>query len=186
MIKAVFVILVEKMNKEKIILSIYNNEIIKSYCKNIVKAFKNYEDWEELFSELIIQLYKMPEGKLFRAYNCNYLEYISLTICKRITIGNISGTGIFEKKHKFGELGETPIQEDEYNYMIDDMLNIIENMHWYNQTIIKFYLEGYNMREISEKTGINIKSISYSIQTTKKTIKIKLKEKYGENFNDFK
>jgi DNA-directed RNA polymerase specialized sigma24 family protein len=40
------------------------------------------------------------------------------------------------------------------------------------------YVDGYKLREIAELTGINLKSVAYTISKTRKEIKKQLKE-YG-------
>jgi DNA-directed RNA polymerase specialized sigma24 family protein len=65
--------------------------------------------------------------------------------------------------------------------MIEKELN---KLHWYDRALFNYaYKDGYKLREISALTGINLKSISYTINKTKKTLKIKLKDG-NRNIND--
>ena len=166
------------MTKEEIILSIYNNDAIIKYCKSLY-----YAEWEELRSELIIQLYKMKDNKLYQAYYNKFLEYLCFTICKRIKVGHVNDTGIFYKhnsvEHISGEILQDIIQI-EPDDATDRIHDILENQHWYGKTLFKhYYVDGYNLREISEMYGINIKSIHYSINKLKNEIKKEI-----ENGND--
>lgn len=167
------------MTKDQIITQINNNDKIIKYCKAISGA-----EWEELKSELLIQLYKMDYQKLLLAYQGNYIEYTCFTICKRISYGNISGTGIFYKKQIYDCIDDNVhiMEEEDWKGNQDnDRLNrineLIENKHWYGKTLFKlYYTEGYNLREISDRYGINIKSIHYIINKMKKEIQKEIKK----------
>jgi hypothetical protein len=171
------------MTKDKIIEGIYFNRNIIAYCRTISS------EWEELKSQLIIQLMKMKEEKLMNAYNKEYMEYMCFVICKRIVYGRIKGTGIFYMRNKTESLDEgygwDIVDENYENNPYLDMIEIeINKQHWYDKTLFnEYYKEGYNYREISEKYGINIKSIAYTIGKTKKQIK-KIIEENGDNNNN--
>lgn len=173
------------MTKDEILIYIYNNQNIISYCKTIC-----YNDWEELKSQLIIQLVKMPDYKLLQAQKRNYLEYLCFVIAKRIIAGRVKDSGDFylNKKHLSLEegYGLDAIEEEIIESDKLDKIEIeINKLHWYNKTLFNLaYKEGYKLREISEITGINLKSISYTINKTKKEIKNKLKEYGRDNTND--
>jgi len=160
------------MSKDAIIEWVYANKKIKRYIASICPS-----DKEELLSELVIQLYKMDLTKLVLAYNTKYLEYLCFTIAKRISYGTVSGTGIFYKKTKTSEISEKEMEvKEDFDDYDEEKLNrlkeILEKKHWYSKTLFKlYYIEGYNLREISEKYGINLKSIYYTIDKLKKEIK---------------
>jgi len=169
------------MNRDKIIEDIYFSSSIISYCKTMSR------DWEELKSQLIIQLLKMKEEKLMNAYNKNYMEYMCFVICKRIVYGRVKGSGTFYMKKKNESLEEGwgwDIIDDNYNenFYLDDIESEVNKEHWYDKILFnEYYKEGYNYREISEKYGINIKSISYTINKTKKKIKKRVEENGKDN-----
>lgn len=160
------------MNKEAVIIEVYDNKNVIKYCKAITK------EWEELKSQLILQLLKMSDKKLKHAVDNNYLEYLCFTICKRIVSGNISDSGIFYKKHLFNDELYDVVDEVDTTYnLVDEVDEILNNLHWYNKSLFNFYYkDGYNYREISEMTGINIKSVFHTIKLTKDLIKNKIKE----------
>jgi DNA-directed RNA polymerase specialized sigma24 family protein len=67
---------------------------------------------------------------------------------------------------------------DDYNSnkKIDRINDIVNSCHWYNKTLFNlFYKDGYKLREISAMTGINLKSVSYTIKKTREEIKKQLK-----------
>jgi hypothetical protein len=106
---------------------------IELYCRAIYGRKKMWCDWEELRSEMIMQLYKMKDERLFDAYNCGYLEYICLTICKRISLGTISDTGIFNQKVKFDELkggnniGDLNEDDEDFNLSVSQLFEFIDS-----------------------------------------------------------
>jgi DNA-directed RNA polymerase specialized sigma24 family protein len=173
------------MNKDEILVYIYNNQNIVAYCKTIC-----YNDWEELKSQLIIQLIKMPDHKLIQVQQRNYLEYLCFVIAKRILAGRVKDSGHFylNKKNLSLEEGYGLDLADE-DFIDNDKLDRIEvevdKLHWYAKTLFNYhYKDGYKLREISELTGINLKSISYTINKTKKEIKKKFGEYGNDNTND--
>jgi RNA polymerase sigma factor (sigma-70 family) len=165
------------LTKDGIILQVFSNEKIIRYCKTICP-----QDTDELLSELVIQLYKMDYQKLLIAYNASFLEYTCFRICKRIVYGNISDSGIFYRKEKtnfIDEFSDEQKDEDETEIRNSERLEkikeILEGKHWYGKTLFKlYYIDGYNLREISERYGINLKSVYYTINKLKKEIKKEL------------
>lgn len=164
------------MNKDKIIVMIYESDIILRYCRAITP------EYDELKSQLIIQLIKMPDHKLLNAYNKNYLEYMCFVICKRIVAGRVKDSGMFylPKNHLSIQEGWGIDVEDITSQIESEKLDKIENevnkLHWYNKILFNYhYKDGYKLREISELTGINLKSISYTIKKTRDAIKNNLK-----------
>lgn len=169
------------MSKDDIIVEIYQNTSIVRYCKSISN------EWEELKSQLIIQLMKMKDDKLFVAKEKGYLEYLCFTICKRIVYGNVSGTGIFYKSSRNVSFEEGFGADIEIEESQDDRLDLIEGIvnskHWYEKTLFNYhYKDGYKLREIAEITGINLKSIAYTIDKTRKEIKKRIQD--GNNNNN--
>jgi hypothetical protein len=163
------------MTKEEIIILVYNNTNVIRYCKTI------HPEWEELKSQLVIQLMNMKDIKLFNAVNNNYLEYLCFVICKRIVAGRVKDTGMFylAKNHLSIQEGwgvDVSVEEETNDY-IDKIDNIVNNQHWYDKTLFNYhYKMGYKLREISEMTGINLKSIAYTIKKTRDKIKKELND----------
>jgi hypothetical protein len=164
---------------------VYKNERILNYCTILTT------DYNELRSELIIQLLDMDKDKLKTAYDNNYLEYVCLTICKRMIYGGVKGSGIFYKKmiDKLTSLQDISIKDiecvkneayEKSQYFKDikkqKILNILDKTHWYDKTLFTYYyMDCISVKDISIMTGISEKSIYYSISKTKKNIKNKLK-----------
>jgi hypothetical protein len=166
--------------RDKIIVSIYNDKSIEIYCKNL-----DFYNWEELKSELLIQLFKMNESKLTDYYKKNCLIYVCFTIIKRIKYGTISDTGLFSTKdenlefmddfYKNVSISDVPeqISEETYNKLESEL----RNLHWYSKILFEmYYNDKLTLKQISEKTGINLKSVHYSIKQTRLKLKKKLLE----------
>jgi DNA-directed RNA polymerase specialized sigma24 family protein len=65
----------------------------------------------------------------------------------------------------------------ESNNKLELIEKIVNSRHWYEKTLFMYhYVDGYKLREISELTGINLKSVAYTISKTRKEIKKQLKE----------
>jgi hypothetical protein len=167
-------------NKDRIVIKIYESKIIESYCRTL------HSDYEELKSQLIYQLLKMPEAKMITAETNGYLEYMCFVICKRIVIGRVKDSGMFylNKKHLSLEEGYGVDKIDEStddDYLsikkLDKITEILNGSHWYNKILFNYhYKDGYKLREIAEMTGINIKSVAYTIKKTRDEIKKQIKK----------
>jgi hypothetical protein len=162
------------MNKNEILEYVLKNKNIEAYIKSLTF------DYQELKSDLIYQLIKIEETKLVGVWNGNYIEYFCFTICKRIKFGNIKDSEFFYKKLNIDELTYKEDREDVVDYNTSDNLVKVEEevnrLHWYDKTLFTmYYKQGYNYREISELTGINIKSVAHNISKTKNQLKNKFK-----------
>lgn len=164
------------MTKDDIIVKVYYSETVVKYCRAI------HPEYEELKSQLIIQLLDMKDNKLFDAVNNNYLEYLCFVICKRIVAGRVKGSGMFylAKNHLSLEEGygaDITIEEERNDYL-EEIDNIVNTLHWYDKTLFNYhYKMGYKLREIAEMTGINLKSIAYTIKKTREKIKRELNDR---------
>lgn len=161
-----------------IIHEIWTNPNIESYCKAL-----NYSDWAELRQEFIVQILNMDQKKLKVAKDEGFLEYLCFKIIKRIVLGNIKGTGIFRKNKveyiDLVDIVETP-ESSSFEYNISDIMDIVERSHWYDKILFKeYYIEGLNLRQISEKYKINSKSIHYTVNKMRKKIKKNLNDKFN-------
>ena len=170
------------MTKDKIILHVYQSQDVIRYCMAIC-----FNDHEELKSQVVIQLYNMPDHKLINAWNKGYIEYLSIVIAKRILGGRVKGSGDFYL-HKnnlslsegYGlDVADVSEPDSDRISIIDDIVN---SGHWYPKTLFNYHFkDGYKMKEIAEMTGINLKSVYYTINKTKKDIKSKVENNKNGN-----
>lgn len=157
------------MDKNEIIIYIQNSMEIETYCKSIRPL-----DWEELKSELILQLFDMKENKIILAYRGNFLEYLCFKIIKRISYGTIKSTGIFYKNNIVltDDIFPEIIDNNEDLERISRIWEIVEREHWYQKILFTdYYKKGMTLKQISDKYGINIKSVFYAISRLKNKIK---------------
>lgn len=172
-----------------IIEEVFMSEIINKFCHNLISKSKyNYSDIDELKSELVMQLYKTDLKKLQDWKDRNVLEYCCITILKRILMGtNVSKESIFyfgNKEYTTPNENINIADQKDYNnhQRMEEIDDIVERLHWYDKTLFRlFYKQGYNLREISELTDINLKSVHYSISKTRKKIKDEIN---GNNNNN--
>jgi hypothetical protein len=155
--------------KHKIIEEIYLNKNLDDYYKYI-----NPINNEELKQEVIMQLYNMNDV-LFNDYvDKKILIYVVMTIAKRINYGTVKNSGIFTGV-KMTELNfdiEDLSVVDNTENMLERIKSKVNNLHWYDKTIFNLYYEdGMKLKDISKATGINIKSVHYSISKSRKKIK---------------
>jgi hypothetical protein len=164
------------MNKDQIIVDMYQSDIILRYCRAITP------EYDELKSQLVIQLINMADHKLFAAKQNGYLEYLCFVICKRIVAGRVKGSGMFylNKNHlslQEGYGADVTTEDVEESDYIDQIEQIVNSVHWYDRTLFNYhYRSGYKLREIAEMTGINLKSIAYTIKKTRDKIKKELND----------
>lgn len=122
----------------------------------------------------------MEELKLVVADRGGFLEYLCFKVIKRITLGNVKDTGIFKKGNiNWGDLEgvDIEVEGEDFSLRLNEIWEIVDSSHWYDKILFKAYFsEGLNYRQISEKYGINQKSIYYSVN--------KMKNKIKSNFND--
>lgn len=177
---------------EEIYVSIYNNKKIELYCRSLVY------NWKDLRTELIIQVLKMKPEKLKLAIDGDYLEYLCFVICKRIYFGRVKDSGIFQKTKsvetvEWNNSNIGGLYDDDSEYLIyetfdDDSISleqfndIMNSIHWYDKKLFDYYYkDNMKLREISELTGINVKSIHYSISKTRREIKKQIKDYVDNN-----
>lgn len=168
------------MTRNQIIEQVYTNQSIINYAKSICP-----DDYEELKSSLIMELYKMNLNKLKIAANNKFIEYLCFTIMKRIMWGSYPKTTIFNKKQTvdIAEVAEQTTEEfdfeaeNENNNKYNQYRNIINQLHWYDKTLWDlYYTEGHKLREIEQMTGIKLKTIHANITKTKNHIKQQIKK----------
>lgn len=167
------------MNRHDIIEEMYKSESIIKYAKTLEP-----NEWEELISSLIMELYKMKISKLKAAKANGFIEYTCFVIMKRLKWGSNPKNTIFQKgvDNVDVELITDTISDEEF---IDEELKndkrynnyrqIISTLHWYDKTLWDmYYIEGLKLREIEDLTQIKLKTIHANLTKTKKLLKQKL------------
>lgn len=166
------------MKRHDIITEIYNSDKINSYAKSICP-----NDWDELISSLVMELYKMKFNKLKMAKQNGYIEYTCFVIMKRLKWGSNPKNTIFQKQYTIDidEIINHPTEEfdfeieDDSNIKYQEYRDIITSLHWYDKTLWDmYYKDGLKLREIEELTNIKLKTVHANLTKTKQLLKEKL------------
>lgn len=168
--------------RNKIFNYIVNSKQIDDSIRNIVKDEKYIDDFRQHF---FLQMMEMDDKKLQKAYLEGYLD----KLCGRVILNQWnSNSSSFYKNYKSNRIiySDNFIDsEDKETIKYFDYENAEKILNakresfinkQYYMTLFKMYFhDGYNYRQISDITGINMNSIKYSITTSIKYIKRKLK-----------
>lgn len=163
------------------------NKILAEFweSKEVNEAFAKMQPEElqyDLKAEVFLVLCEMDEEKLIGMYERNELKfYVVRTMLNMIK----SDRSLFFKNYRnYVEFGYNDHSKEieKLNYeqtdIIDKLEKNLEDLHWYNKTILKLYAIDFkkNAKELSRKTGIPYMSIIRTISKTKSEIKQKLKK----------
>ncbi len=163
------------------------NKILAEFweSKEVNEAFAKMQPEElqyDLKAEVFLVLCEMDEQKLIGMYERNELKfYLVRTMLNMIK----SDRSLFFKNYRnYVEFGHSDHSKEieKLNYeqtdIIDKLEKNLEDLHWYNKTILKLYAIDFkkNAKELSRKTGIPYMSIIRTISKTKSEIKQKLKK----------
>jgi len=152
------------------------------YDKEFEYVFKNIgkDLWEDLRQEVALIVLQYDSEKIFE------LESKGKQVFK-FWIVRICCNQTNSKYGKFGRMYASLIPVDdimkfvkEEHYqdnsqeVIDQISKIINNLYWYDQEILKMYVELGSVRKVSKQTGIPHTSIFITIKNIRKCIKQQL------------
>ena len=175
------------MNKAQIIEAIYKDPAYRNVCRNIASPAL----FEDLFHEVIINLLDMPDEKILEAKEKKYLKFLFVKIAHNSWNSKHSP---FYRKYRHndqtesidlligleGELDpELENREDVFQSFTQEVKDKIDSLDWYDQTLLKLYIDIGEFRKISVMTGIKYGAVQYTIQKTIKKLKL-------ENYDGFK
>lgn len=170
------------MIKDDIFTYIVNSSRINEAIDNIVDEKKYIIDFKQHF---YLQMLEMDGNKLAKAYLNGYIDWL----CIRVMLNQWrSKTSSFyyqyrDKSIKYDELIDDfkQIDDDKIDFDYKKAEDILKGRNdkfldrQYHEVLFRLYFEdGYNYREISEMTGININSVAQSINRSIKYIKNKI------------
>ena len=155
----------------------------------IVQSFGEYNYTEDIIQEMYIALFKyakpdniIKDGKVNRGYvyftlRSIYYQYYN----KKKKINKVS---LDDGEYIIQIPDDTDYQEQEAFYKICRMIDQeTETWHWYDRKLFKVYRDtDLSIRKIADKTGISW----VSIFNTLKNCKQDLKEKFSEDWEDYK
>jgi hypothetical protein len=157
--------------------------LLKEVKKNIAKG-KMSEYAEDLLHHVILDLYKMDEGKITQLLDDDKMKWYLLSGCGLQLRSSTSPFYRIHRKermsarenysggddHEFNYSGGIGILEREYVPYEEDELYIcmmreIENMHWYYRTLIEDkWIEGLTLAQMKDKYGITLSSLSKDLK----------------------
>jgi DNA-directed RNA polymerase specialized sigma24 family protein len=179
------------MNKAQIIEAIYKDAAYRNVCRNIASPAL----FEDLFHEVIINLLNMPDEKIQQAKDKKYLKFLFVKIAHNSWNSKHSP---FYRKYRHNDSTESidilrdleadidydlERKEDVYHFFTQDIIEQIEALDWYDQTLLKLYIDIGDFRKISVMTGIKYMSLRYNIKNTIKKLKLDNHDRF-KNFSD--
>lgn len=179
------------MNKTKIIEVIYKDPAYRNVCRNIATPAL----FEDLFHEVIINLLELSDEKIIEAKEKKYLKFLFVKIAHNSWNSKHSP---FYKKYRHNDINETidlikgieseldpelDFKEDTFQNFTDEIKDKIEDLNWYDKTLLKLYIDIGEFRKISVMTGIKYGAVQYTIQKTIKKLKLENNDQF-KTFND--
>lgn len=162
-------------NKDQFLLLIEQN---KGIIYKVARSYgKNDEDREDLFQEIVIQLWGA-----FDRYNDHYkLSTWMYRIALNVAIS-------FYRKDRRRRASESPLSDNvvdmpdyEFNQEIEDNINLlqqfIQELKELDRALMILYLESKSYQEIAEILGITVTNVATKISR----IKEQLKRKFTKN-----
>jgi RNA polymerase sigma factor (sigma-70 family) len=177
------------MTKSKIIEGIYKDPAYRNVCRNIASPAL----FEDLFHEVIINLLELSDEKIIEAKEKKYLKFLFVKIAHNSWNSKHSP---FYKKYRHNDSTESidliiglesnldadlEVKEQVFQEFTQEVKDSIDSLNWYDQTLLKLYIDIGEFRKISVMTGIKYGAV---LSTIKKTIK-KLKLENDDRFKKF-
>ena len=161
-----------------------HNEWIK-----IVNSFGEFNYAEDLVQEMYLTIYKYADEEKIIKNGIVSRGYIYFTI-RSIYFQYYKSKRKIIKVYLDDEKNTTQIQNidqvDEqiaFNKICELIDDHIDNWRWYEKKLFALYRDsGLSIRGIAAETGISWVSIYHSLKAAKK----ELKEKFGEDYDDYK
>lgn len=181
------------MNKNEILVYIYNNKMLADAIKNIVTDRNHHDDFR---SHFIQQVCEIKEIKLIDYWNKRVLDWYCLRIIenqwksktssyyKVYRNNGFSGERIIDfVDYEIGiDLSEENIVEVDAVVIKNEVLEFLNEQYedfminQYHQTLFYlYYFDDKNLKQIEQLTGINKDAISRSVRKTKVFLKTKIK-----------
>lgn len=158
----------------------YHSEWVK-----IVRSWGEFDYCEDIVQETYLKLLKYSsEEKIVKDGEVNK-GYVWFTL-RSVFLSYIKQKGKIDKI-RIGKGFEVELDEDFDNRYYSKVTEIIdkevEGWHWYDKMLFDLYSKSNkSMRDIAHETNISLKSIF----DTLKTCKNRLKERVGEDWEDYK
>jgi RNA polymerase sigma factor (sigma-70 family) len=179
------------MTKSKIIEGIYKDPAYRNVCRNIASPAL----FEDLFHEVIINLLELSDEKIIEAKEKKYLKFLFVKIAHNSWNSKHSP---FYKKYRHNDSTESidliiglesnldadlEVKEQVFQEFTQEVKDSIDSLNWYDQTLLKLYIDIGEFRKISVMTGIKYGAVQYTIQKTIKKLKLENDDRF-KKFSD--
>jgi RNA polymerase sigma factor (sigma-70 family) len=179
------------MTKSKIIEGIYKDPAYRNVCRNIASPAL----FEDLFHEVIINLLELSDEKIIEAKEKKYLKFLFVKIAHNSWNSKHSP---FYKKYRHNDSTESidliiglesnldadlETKEEVFQEFTQEVKDSIDTLNWYDQTLLKLYIDIGEFRKISVMTGIKYGAVQYTIQKTIKKLKLENDDRF-KKFSD--
>jgi RNA polymerase sigma factor (sigma-70 family) len=179
------------MTKSKIIEGIYKDPAYRNVCRNIASPAL----FEDLFHEVIINLLELSDEKIIEAKEKKYLKFLFVKIAHNSWNSKHSP---FYKKYRHNDSTESidliiglesnldadlETKEEVFQEFTQEVKDSIDSLNWYDQTLLKLYIDIGEFRKISVMTGIKYGAVQYTIQKTIKKLKLENDDRF-KKFSD--
>jgi RNA polymerase sigma factor (sigma-70 family) len=179
------------MTKSKIIEGIYKDPAYRNVCRNIASPAL----FEDLFHEVIINLLELSDEKIIEAKEKKYLKFLFVKIAHNSWNSKHSP---FYKKYRHNDSTESidliiglesnldadlEVKEEVFQEFTQEVKDSIDSLNWYDQTLLKLYIDIGEFRKISVMTGIKYGAVQYTIQKTIKKLKLENDDRF-KKFSD--
>lgn len=154
-----------------------DNIYIKEIYEDIIKIYG-----DDIANEVFIVLKRLDKNKIEDAIDKNYLKYLSFRIAKCLFYNDKKDNYTNKKDKnidvKLLSLVDSCYIDDNKKDIIDKVIKILNSVRWYERYIFQlYYFDNMTLKDISMKTGVNIKTVFYNIKKVRnhiiKTIKNK-------------
>lgn len=153
-----------------------------NYWLKVAYSFGVGDYAEDIVQEMYLKLHKYIENETLKKETITtYVYCIIRSLCldlKRLQKKSIK----IEIQDYHATSKSNLLQVETLNKIYDKIDKEIESWRWYDAKLFKLYTENsYSQRDISKETGIKVGSIHYTLRKAGD----KLKEKVGEDLEDF-
>lgn len=151
------------MGRNEILIELWNSVEVNN-------AFSKMQPIElqcDLKSEVFLILCEMPEEKLIDLYDKKVIRFYLVRIM--LNLMQSTDKKFYQKYRNFDELSTYEKIDDEYEELNTKVIEYVENLYWYDSSVLKLYTYDFNKnaKALSRDTGIPYMSIIRTLNKTK-------------------
>ena len=162
---------IKRVERNRIIEELWNSKDVN----DAIGKMHPVEMQEDLKSELFLIIAELEESKIIDLYKKNQLKFYMVRIM--INMVRSSKNKFYKNYRNYQEYIPLDVQENVQEDITKTMLEHIDKLYWYNETILSLYTFQFNKnaKELSRQTGIPYQSIIRTLNDTKKELKKKIR-----------